>query len=269
MKVIHEKRIKVPHLLAPAHRNIIVYGDNWPVVSAVRGIAEILMPDCHFHSCHSLCTLRELQHKISGTRFIFCLRPREHVYLFWFLTRILSSAPLLVITDNLLPADRVVLKVSARAVTVSHDELASLYSGLCTGHYPRQAVKENPLVTGLTLLTGPGFTTRVESLPVVFSNGSDLISFMNELLQQYMQQKGVSRLQLKILEKMRSEPGLKALAIALDISLKTLSYNKANALSKLGVSGKDYLAMYGTHFCQECQRTPFSGHPLSGSDRVT
>ncbi|ENJ0754134.1 hypothetical protein AB0049_005403 [Salmonella enterica] len=74
-----------------------------------------------------------------------------------------------------------------------------------------------------------------------------------------MQQKKVTRLQLKILEKMRSEPTLKSLASTLDINIKTLSYNKANALSKLGVAGKDYLAMYGTHFHPGWQRTPFSG----------
>ncbi|HIB1553611.1 TPA: hypothetical protein ACWV58_004941 [Salmonella enterica subsp. enterica serovar Muenchen] len=259
MKAIHKKPIKAPRQPAPSYRNIIVYGDNWPVVSAVSGIAEMLMSDCHFHPCHSLSTLRVMQQEIPDARFIFCLRPREHVYLFYFLTHILSDSPLLVITDTLLPTDQVVLKTCACAVTVSYNELPSLYTDLCAAHYSGQAVKENPLVTGLTVLTGPGLTIRGESLPVVFSNGSDLISFMNERLKLYMQQKKVTRLQLKILEKMRSEPTLKSLASTLDINIKTLSYNKANALSKLGVAGKDYLAMYGTHFHPGWQRTPFSG----------
>ncbi|ELV9468985.1 hypothetical protein QNB54_003389 [Salmonella enterica] len=261
MKVIHNIPLETSRQPALPYRNVIVYGDYWPVVSAMGGIAEIIMPDCYFHPCYSINALKELQQEISDARFIFCLRPREHVYLFYFLTHILSRSPLMVITDSLLPTDRVVLNTSADVVTVSHDELSSFYNCLCKSNYPERKINENPLFNGLKLLTEPGFITRTEGLPVVFSSGSDLIFFMNELLQQYMHQKGVTRFQLRILEKMRSEPTLKSLATSLDISIKTLSYNKSYALNKLGVAGKDYLAMYGTHFCQRCQKTSFSVPP--------
>ncbi|HIB1631990.1 TPA: hypothetical protein ACWV6Y_006009, partial [Salmonella enterica subsp. enterica serovar Muenchen] len=49
----------------------------------------------------------------------------------------------------------------------------------------------------------------------------------------YMQRAGVTVLQLRPLEKMRSEPTLKKLTIALDINIKTLSYNEASVFSKL------------------------------------
>ncbi|EBV7091030.1 hypothetical protein XU01_002249 [Salmonella enterica subsp. enterica serovar Oranienburg] len=263
MIMIHKAPLETSRQPALPYKNIIVYGDCWPVVSAISSIAEIIMPDCHFHSCYSINVLKKLQKDISDARFIFCLRPREHVCLFYFLTHTLSRSPLLVITDSLLPTDRVVLKTSACAVTVNHSQVYSLYTSLSSERHC-QTVKENALVSGLTLLTEPGFISRVEGLPMVFSNGIDLISFMNECLQQYMQQKGVTRLQLKILEKMRSEPTLKSLATTLDISIKNLSYNKAYALNKLGVAGKDYLAMYGTHFCQKCQKTSFSVPTLRG-----
>ncbi len=227
MKVIHDANRTENRMLCPWFRCISL----WSLVSAIRSITKRLFPDCHCYSCHSLTALRALLPDIPGARFIFCLRPREQIFLFYTLNRILSRSPLLVITDRLLPTDHVVLETCDCALNVSHAELSAFYSHLCIGNYLGRGGADDFLDSqeSVYVLTGTGITP----LPLHFRNGSDLISFMNEQLHLYMQRAGVTVLQLRPLEKMRSEPTLKKLTIALDINIKTLSYNEASVFSKL------------------------------------
>ncbi|ECI3671077.1 transcriptional regulator, partial [Salmonella enterica subsp. diarizonae] len=85
--------------LTPA-RQVIIHGDCWPVVSAVQFVVKAMRPECRCDVADSLpCLLQSL----TGTPeavLILCLRPREHIYLFYALKNLLLDHPVLAISDE-------------------------------------------------------------------------------------------------------------------------------------------------------------------------
>lgn len=242
-------------------KDIIIYGDNWPVICAVKNMAEKIQPSNRFHSCHSVPALAHLLQYTSDVRFIFCLRPREHIFLFHLFSSILSGTPLLVITDTLLPTDRVALGTfCVKPLIVYYDDIHSLFTFRHKFSHEKLQ-QDNPLFSSLTALTRQEPKASVSCLPLVFQNGSDLISFMNIQLDQYFYQVGITRLQIQLLKKMLTESTLKELATALDINIKTVTYNKGILFKKLGVKGGYFMAIYGAKFYLKLQKTPFIKAP--------
>ncbi|EAA1980948.1 transcriptional regulator, partial [Salmonella enterica] len=89
-----------------AARQVIIHGDCWPVVSAVQAVVRAMRPECRCDIAESLpCLLQRLTGAPEAV-LILCLRPREHIYLFYALKSLLLDHPVLVISDELLFSDR-------------------------------------------------------------------------------------------------------------------------------------------------------------------
>ncbi|ECZ2542650.1 transcriptional regulator, partial [Salmonella enterica] len=97
------------HNRIPA-RQIIVYGDCWPVTIAVAHLIRRFLPGCNCETAYSLPVLLQQLRRKPEAILILCLRPREHLFLFYSLRQILPDYPVMIISDELFFSDRVVLK---------------------------------------------------------------------------------------------------------------------------------------------------------------
>ncbi|EAZ5736763.1 transcriptional regulator, partial [Salmonella enterica] len=90
---------------------IIVYGDCWPVTIAVAHLVRRFMPGCNCETAYRQPVLLQQLRRKPEAILILCLRPREHLFLFYSLRQILPDYPVMIISDELFFSDRVVLKV--------------------------------------------------------------------------------------------------------------------------------------------------------------
>ncbi|EBD0387673.1 transcriptional regulator, partial [Salmonella enterica] len=86
------------HNRMPA-RQIIVYGDCWPVTIAVAHLVRRFLPGCNCETAYRLPVLLQQLRRKPEAILILCLRPREHLFLFYSLRQILPDYPVMVISD--------------------------------------------------------------------------------------------------------------------------------------------------------------------------
>lgn len=113
------------HNRMPA-RQIIVYGDCWPVTIAVAHLVRRFLPGCNCETAYSLPVLLQQLRRKPEAILILCLRPREHLFLFYSLRQILPDYPVMIISDELFFSDRVVLKVYGGIPALLEQELAEI-----------------------------------------------------------------------------------------------------------------------------------------------
>lgn len=92
-------------------RQVIILGDCWPVTTAVAHLVRTFLPGSDCESTYRLPALLQQLRRKPEAILILCLRPREHLFLFYALRQVLPEHPVMVISDELLFSDRVVLKV--------------------------------------------------------------------------------------------------------------------------------------------------------------
>lgn len=78
------------HNRMPA-RQIIVYGDCWPVTIAVAHLVRRFLPGCNCETAYRLPVLLQQLRRKPEAILILCLRPREHLFLFYSLRQILPE----------------------------------------------------------------------------------------------------------------------------------------------------------------------------------
>ncbi|EDQ0355436.1 transcriptional regulator, partial [Salmonella enterica subsp. enterica serovar Norwich] len=113
------------HNRMPA-RQIIVYGDCWPVTIAVAHLVRRFLPGCNCETAYRLPVLLQQLRRKPEAILILCLHPREHLFLFYSLRQILPDYPVMVISDELFFSDRVVLKVYGGIPALLEQELAEI-----------------------------------------------------------------------------------------------------------------------------------------------
>ncbi|EKB5678731.1 transcriptional regulator [Salmonella enterica] len=239
--------------LTPA-RQVLIHGDCWPVVSAVESLVRAMRPQCRCDIADSLpCLLQRL----TGTQeavLILCLRPREHIYLFYALKSLLLDHPVLVISDELLFSDRLVLHCWGDIPCASYREIQALIVGLRKyGHCPY------PLKGNLArFLSVPECVTGFFEVPVIFNNPKRLMRYMSLLMKRATTNRGVSSSQQKLLWALyKGHYSLSGLTKILNQNEKQIWQDKCRLLVKLGMKNRLYDLLYGTRFCPDMQRTAF------------
>lgn len=116
------------HNRIPA-RQIIVYGDCWPVTIAVAHLVRRFLPGCNCETAYRLPVLLQQLRRKPEAILILCLRPREHLFLFYSLRQILPDYPVMIISDELFFSDRVVLKVYGGIPALLEQELGRYLFG--------------------------------------------------------------------------------------------------------------------------------------------
>lgn len=122
---------------------VIVHGDQWPVVSATEHMVKALLPESECETTFGLTTLLQRLSCYPDALILLCLRPREHIFLFYALKDELLCHPALVISDELLFSDRVVLH-----------SWGGEYRLFCTMSLPGLCPGFSRVKTGIWLRTG-------------------------------------------------------------------------------------------------------------------
>ncbi|EDX6465641.1 transcriptional regulator [Salmonella enterica] len=239
---------------APA-RQVIIHGDCWPVVSAVQSVVRAIHPECCCDIAGSLPYLLQYLRGAPEAVLILCLRPREHIYLFYALKSLLQEHPVLVISDELLFSDRLVLHSWGGISCASYCETESIIAGLQNyGHCP------SPLKKGKLprFLSAPECVTGFFAVPMIFNNPERLMRFMSLLMYRATTDYGITRSQQKLLWTLyKGHYTLSGLTNVLNRSEKQIWQDKGRILMKLGMRNRLHELLYGTRFCPDMQRTAF------------
>ncbi|EAO2873720.1 transcriptional regulator [Salmonella enterica subsp. enterica] len=235
-------------------RQVIIHGDCWPVVSAMLAVVKGITPECRCEVAGSLPYLLQRLAREPEAALILCLRPREHIYLFYALKNMLLDHPVLVISDELLFSDRLVLHSWGDLPSVSYCEIQTIVSGLRKSDrcpYP-------PKGKLARFLSAPECATGFFEVPMIFNNPKRLMRYMSLLMHRATTSCGITRSQQKLLWALhKGHYSLSGMTNVLNKNEKQIWQDKNRLLIKLGMKNRQYELLYGTRFCPNTQRTAF------------
>ncbi|EBR8158576.1 hypothetical protein DOA20_26000 [Salmonella enterica subsp. enterica serovar Newport] len=245
---------------SPVTENVVIYGDSWPVVSAVQSLTTAILPDSQCRAIFDLPSLIQRLTLEPQAVLILCLRPREHVFLFYALRQTLPYHPVLVISDEMFFNDRLMLRVWGNLPCMMHDELSMMVASqrLCEllpaapGHY----CPEKCLLTGF--LQSPSLPAGSPEVPWIFHLEEPLMDYMSLLIYREMLDRKITPFRMRMLQTIWS--GFQTrdeLTAELDTPERKLWNEKHRLLTQLGMPSRLRDILYGTRFCSFQQRTAF------------
>ncbi|ECW6488377.1 hypothetical protein TP51_003338 [Salmonella enterica subsp. enterica] len=242
-------------------KHVILHGDCWPVVSAVENAVKAVLPRCLCTTAPDVVSLTQLLASHPRAVMVFCLRPREHIFLFYRLRKALCRHPALVISDEFFFSDRILLRMLGQLPCMDHQSLLRMITSqqLC-GLYA-DAVPYCPEDSLLTrFLLSPSLPPGVPERIPVFLLEAPLMEYLSLMMYREMTARGVSSLRLRLLQEMYAgHQHLDELARLLGVTKQKVWNEKHQLLLRLEMTDHLREIMYGTRFCLFLQRTPFRG----------
>ncbi|ECX5674584.1 hypothetical protein AA206_13225 [Salmonella enterica subsp. enterica serovar Newport] len=243
----------------PVTKHVIVFGDCWPVTSAVKSVITTVVPECH---CETVSDLSSLIYQLTckpEASLLLCLRPREHIFLFYALKEELIYHPALVIVDELFFSDKLILSAWGNIPCMMHQELELMITSqqLCeqfpagTQHCPEKSTLTNFLIT-------PALPDGLSEVPRIFHLEERLMEYMSLLIYREMLDRGLTPLRMRLLQAIWSGYQTRnELAEATGESRGKIWNEKHRLLTQLDMPARLREILYGTQFCSQIQRTPF------------
>ncbi|EHA1743166.1 transcriptional regulator [Salmonella enterica subsp. enterica serovar Javiana] len=234
-------------------RRVIIHGDCWPVVSATEHVVKVFLPDSQCETTFTLTSLLQQLARFPDAILILCLRPREHIFLFYAIKNELLCHPALVISDELLFSDRVMLYHWGNISVTLHQELTDLVMQIENGKslYPVKGRLNS-------FLSYPKPAMGCFTVPLIFNNPKRLMNYMSLLMFRAVESCGVTSDQQKLLKEIYGGrytfTGLKKV---LNRDERKIFQDKNRLLIKLGMRNRLRDLLYGTRFCMTEQRTEF------------
>ncbi|EAP7864554.1 transcriptional regulator [Salmonella enterica] len=210
-------------------RQVIILGDCWPVTTAVAHLVRTFLPGSDCESTYRLPALLQQLRRKPEAILILCLRPREHLFLFYALRQVLPEQAL----------EEILIRVRR----------GEQWSG-----------GERLRVTGALegFLLSPAPVTGFLEVPLIFNSPKRLMNCMDHLMHREILACGVSLAQLRLLQEVyRGRGRLSALCGRLNTQEKQIWQDKYRLLVKLGMRNRLRELLFGTRFCKSLQRTPF------------
>ncbi|ECW0109270.1 TPA: transcriptional regulator [Salmonella enterica subsp. enterica serovar Typhimurium] len=238
-----------------AARRVIVHGDCWPVVVAVAHLVISALPESYCKTTHTLPDLLKQLSRQPGTTLILCLRPREHIFLFYALKQALLLHPVMVMSDDLMFSDQLVLKVFGDIPVIPHEKSSGTQqNGWLRNETPGQL--KGALVD---FLSSPDKIAVFSEVPLIFNNPERLMNYMSVLMFRETLAHGVTPAQRRLLEEIYKGRGkLSVLSRRLKTKEKRIWQEKNRLLVKnLGMRCRLREQLYGTRFCMDIQKTAF------------
>lgn len=245
------------HKPIPA-RQVIVHSNCWPVATTVAHLVRSVLPECEYEITYALPVLLQQLSRQPEATLILCLRPREHLFLFYALKQAILDHPVLVISDELFFSDRLVLKVYGDIPVQQQQELTALLPRVQQGELWPGGVR--PRITGklADFLSSPAPVAGFPEVPQIFTSPRRLMNYMTLLMYREMLACGVSPAQQRLLEEVyRGREKLSGLSGRLNVGERQIWQDKYRLLVKMGMKNRLRELLYGTRFCQDIQRTPF------------
>ncbi len=232
---------------------VIIHGDCWPVVSATEYVIKSLYPESRCETTFRLIPLLQRLARDPDALLLLCLRPREHLFLFYALKNELLCHPVLILSDELLFSDHVVLHSWGNIPAMLHQELTGIVDRLRHGKKP-VPVKDSLV----SFLSDPNPVMGSFEVPLIFNNPKRLMNYMSILMFRATESCGVTQDQQKLLKEIyRARSPLSGLKNILNRDEKKIFQDKNRLLVKLGMKNRLRELLYGTRFCLSQQRTEF------------
>ncbi|EBH9036608.1 TPA: transcriptional regulator [Salmonella enterica subsp. indica] len=245
------------HNQMPA-RQIIVYGDCWPVTIAVAHLVRTFLSGSNCETAYRLPILLQHLRRKPEAILILCLRPREHLFLFYALRQTLPDYPVMIISDELFFSDWLVLKVYGGIPALLEQELAEKLIHARRGEPWSVGARLQGTEKLESFLLSPAPVTGFLEVPPIFNNPKRLMNYMDQLMHREILACGVSQAQLRLLQEVyRGRGRLSALCGRLNTQEKQIWQDKYRLLVKLGMRNRLRELLFGTRFCKSLQRTPF------------
>lgn len=237
-----------------ASRQVIIHGDCWPVVSTVKYVVETLLSDGQCECTYEITALLQKLVRYPDALLLLCLRPRQHIFLFYALKNELFSHPVLVVSDELLFSDQVVLHCWGDIPAFRHPELAGILYHLRGSKVPHTS--ENGLIS---FLSDPKPVFGNFAVPLIFNNPKRLMNYMSVLMYRVTESCGVTAEQQRLLEEIhRGRYRFSGLKNRLNRNEKQIYQDKDRLMQKLGMKNRSlHELLFGTRFCMTEQRTEF------------
>ncbi|EFR6822930.1 transcriptional regulator [Salmonella enterica] len=235
-------------------QTVIIYGDCWPEMAAVQYVVKTIHPECLCEVAGSLTGLLQFLTRTPDALLILCLRPREHIYLFYVLKEALLNHPALVISDEFFFSDRLVLQSWGGIPFMPHRDITPLIRAIQKYGRP-----PHPLEGKLSVfLSAPTVATGFFAVPMIFNSPERLMNYMSLLLHRAITYCGITPVQQKLLNEIyKGKSTLSGMAGVMNMNGKKISQEKERILTKLGMNNRMYALLHGTRFCAEIQRTAF------------
>lgn len=242
-----------------AVKRVIVFGDCWPVVSAVRSITESIIPQFTCNIVTDLPSLIEMLSVEPDAIVLLCLRPREHLFLFYALGQELLDHPVLIISDEMFFSDRLTVSLWGGIPWMMHAELARM---LIPQKHQEMLVSEVNVESDNTLthfLLSPSLPTGLSEVPLVFHLEEPLMDYLSLITYREMLNKGLSPFRMRLLQAIWSGRNSQdELTEAMGESHGKIWNEKHRLFTQLGVSKRRLREiLYGIQFCSFIQLTPF------------
>ncbi|EJW6862047.1 hypothetical protein OCP70_004620 [Salmonella enterica] len=252
----------------PVAKHVIISGDYWPVVSAVKSVITTVLPECH---CETVSDISSLIYRLTckpEASLLLCLRPREHIFLFYSLKEELICHPTLVISDELFFNDKLILNAWGNIPCMMHQELELMITSqqLCglfpagTRHCPEKSTLTN-------FLMAPALAAGLSEVPLIFHLEERLMDYMSLLIYREMLNRGLTPFRMRLLEAIwTGYQSRNELAEILDEPREKIWNEKHRLLTQLGIPARLREILYGTRFCLFHQKTPFM--PLNKAESI-
>lgn len=243
---------------SPVTGHLIVFGDCWPVVSAVRHVAGTVLPGYRCETVREPQILIQQLARTPQAALILCLRPREHLFLLHTLTKELSCHPALVISDNLFFSDRLALRIWGQLTVMTHQALLPviLYQQLCELTPATPRCPEQGKLTDFLL--HPLLPAGKDDMPPQFHLEERLTDYLSLLMYRAMLERGLTAFRMRLLQAMWSGcQNLNDLAGYMGADKRKIWNEKYRLQTQLDLKGHLPELLYGTRFCPFLQRTPF------------
>ncbi|EKY4302450.1 TPA: transcriptional regulator [Salmonella enterica] len=229
---------------------VLIYGDLWTDCCAMEAIVRRYTLE-NVSVCESVSALMLSLSQSPYASVILCLRPHEHVYLFYRLRRWLNGRKVLVVTDRMYYTDRCVMQYFGLREWMERDELLPFISRGQTG---------NQVAEAWIRFRRPGEACRVSQLPDIAEEGgkamADSILFRLNMYVRWNLPSGVSDSKYALLLLLTS--GCPAVLLAKQVRMqpKTVSIYRRQAMARLNMKSCPVSLYRGLRLLSQLQRTP-------------
>lgn len=247
---------------------VIIFGDCWPVVSALENVVLDVNPDCSCKTASDLSTLVYQLNCEPQALLILCLRPREHIFLFYALKEELIYHPTMVISDELFLSDRLILSTWGNIPCMLHQELEVMITSQQLRELSPSNFQHCPEKSMLTdFLVTPALPSGLSEVPQIFHLEERLMDYMSLLMYREMLKRGLTPFRMRLLEAIwTGHQTRNELAEMLNEPKEKIWNEKHRLLTQLGMPARLRDILYGTRFCLFLQKTPFM--PLNKAESI-
>lgn len=228
--------------------SLIIHGDNWPLVEGLCQIGGRMVTEYRIYASHTPRELFTLLYEHPDAMLTLCLKPREHLFLFYALSAFFRHTPATVLCDSFYFSDHVVMDMW-NCFPVNRSTWCSLRN------------EESPEIWRLFLTYLTTCRKLKKQLAPLFVgivyDENDFIEIMNQCLLEHIIRAGVSVFQVKILQAILEGKTISCIAKSMGVNEGKIKNHKIMMFSRLNTPSAPHALLFGMKYHLGLQRTLF------------